>query len=85
QKDPVNGMFPVMRSCRDGHSTFGIVELLDVRQGCQLVPKFRGVHVDKELTPVTVLDAYDNFYLNNRLDKTMYMSLFWQERSDGDG
>ncbi|KAH7102016.1 hypothetical protein BKA62DRAFT_617982 [Auriculariales sp. MPI-PUGE-AT-0066] len=85
QRDPVNGMFPVKRSRRDGHPVFGVVELVDVRRGCQLVPKFGATLIDKTLTPHTVLDAYEEFYLNNQLDKSMYMSLFWDDESDRDG
>jgi len=78
-------MFPVTRSfSSDGQQQYGIVELADIRRGCQLVPKFGRSAVDQNLTAKTVLDGYNDFYLNNRLDKDLYRSVYWEVSDDDD-
>jgi len=81
----VNGMFPVARSFgSDGKQQYGIIELADVRRGCQLIPKFGRSNVAHNLTPHSVLDGYDEFYLNNRADKDSYQSIYWEVSDDED-
>jgi len=78
-------MFPISRSCSgDGTQQCGIIELIDVRRGCQLIPKFGRTAINRQLTPNTVLDRYNEFYLNNRLDKASYRSVYWEVSDDDD-
>lgn len=66
-------MFPIKRCVRrDGTLECAILELVDVRRSCQLVPRFGEERIDRTLTPLTVLDGYDSFFLNNRVDKDAY-------------
>ncbi|KAH7069397.1 hypothetical protein BKA62DRAFT_628937, partial [Auriculariales sp. MPI-PUGE-AT-0066] len=74
----VNGMLEVVRlRTANGDPQREIVELADIRRSCQLVPKFGDASINRSVTPTTILDEYDEFYLNNRLDKNMYNTLFW--------
>ena len=85
QHDSVNGMFPISRSRNSsGVQQYGIVELVDIRRGCQLIPKFGQNAVDRSLTPLTIMEQCDLFYLNNRLDKESYRSIHWEASDDED-
>lgn len=85
QTNAVNGMFPVRREFQaSGARSFGIVEVVDIRRACQLFPNFGSRSVDRSLTPKTIIDAYDDFYLNNRLDKDAYRSIHWESTDDAE-
>ncbi|KZV93652.1 hypothetical protein EXIGLDRAFT_592830, partial [Exidia glandulosa HHB12029] len=69
QRNTVNGMYPVKKDyLRNGRRSAAIVEVIDIRRACQLFPKFGSADVPRALKPTTILDAYDEFYLNNRAD-----------------
>lgn len=74
QSNAINGMYPISRSSDGG----AIVEVIDIRRACQLIPKFGRMAVDRSLTSLTILDGYDHFFLNNRLDKDSYRSIYQQ-------
>ncbi|EJD43074.1 hypothetical protein AURDEDRAFT_20402, partial [Auricularia subglabra TFB-10046 SS5] len=70
QTNGINGMFPLRWSyTRDGSREMSIVQVIDVRRACQIFPKFGRDAVDRALTSTTILDAYEAFFLNNRVDK----------------
>ena len=79
----INGMHEINRSRRpDSAQESGIIELVDIRRACQLVPQFGSQRVDRKLTPLSIMNEYDGFYLNNRLDKDMYRNTYWKESED---
>ncbi|KAH7097312.1 hypothetical protein BKA62DRAFT_586406, partial [Auriculariales sp. MPI-PUGE-AT-0066] len=76
--DRVNGMYSIEKAYRpDGQREYGIVELVDVRRACQLVPKFGTEQVDRSLKPNTILESFNKFYLNQFQDKEAYRSIYW--------
>ena len=61
QRDSDTGMYRVKR---DPRGKFGIVEAIDLRRSCHLLPEFGRADVDRTLTPFSVLDKCDSFLLN---------------------
>ncbi|KAH7090985.1 hypothetical protein BKA62DRAFT_626299 [Auriculariales sp. MPI-PUGE-AT-0066] len=79
--DHVNGMYSLEKAYRaDGRRESSIIELVDVRRACQLVPKFGTGQVDRKLRSNTILEGYDKFYLNQYLDKDAYRSMYWNDK-----
>jgi len=85
QTDPVNGMHMVTR-CRNiqGEPECAIVELVDVRRACHLMPKFGRQDVARAITSESILDNFDDFFLNKWIDKDMYRSMYWNEAESDD-
>ena len=83
QANKINGMFPLKRSIRaDGKVEAEIIEVIDIRRACHLYPAFGRSSIDRGLTSLTILDAYESFFLNNRLDKDAYRSIHWEDTED---
>ncbi|KAH7106711.1 hypothetical protein BKA62DRAFT_684880 [Auriculariales sp. MPI-PUGE-AT-0066] len=77
QPNRVNGMFYVeLARSANGAIQTGIVEVLNIRRACQLIPKFGRDKVDKRLHSGNIMDAYGSFYVNNRADKYAYRSIY---------
>lgn len=69
-------MYPVKRATRANGERMGdIIELSQVRQAVQLLPKM-GAKADRRLTCTNSLEACSEYYLNNFSDKEVYFSIF---------
>ncbi|KAJ7820515.1 hypothetical protein B0H14DRAFT_3147084 [Mycena olivaceomarginata] len=60
----------------NGFANASIVHLTDIRQTCQLFPKFGRADVDRDWTTDTVLDQCTAFYLNNWGSMYAYKSIW---------
>lgn len=74
-------MFRIARSYKSGRGRakekeYGIVEVVDLRRSCHLLPEFGPNEVDRSLTSYTVLDAFDTFFLNDFVDKHAYRTMY---------
>ncbi|KAH7090887.1 hypothetical protein BKA62DRAFT_664021 [Auriculariales sp. MPI-PUGE-AT-0066] len=77
QPNRVNGMFHVeLARSTNGAIQTGIVEVLNIRRACQLIPKFGRDKVDKPLHSGNIMDAYSSFYVDNRGHKDAYRSIY---------
>ncbi|KAJ7307752.1 hypothetical protein DFH08DRAFT_720062 [Mycena albidolilacea] len=60
----------------NGTSNGSIIPLTDIRQTCQLFPKFGRDNVDPGWTTDTVLDNCTSFYVNNWASLYAYQSIW---------
>ncbi|KAJ7754747.1 hypothetical protein B0H14DRAFT_2540813 [Mycena olivaceomarginata] len=60
----------------NGFANASIVHLTDIRQTCQVFPKFGRADVDRDWTTDTVLDQCMAFYLNNWGSMYAYKSIW---------
>ncbi|KAH7097851.1 hypothetical protein BKA62DRAFT_674734 [Auriculariales sp. MPI-PUGE-AT-0066] len=79
REDDINGMYLVKKPPQP---QLVIVEVNSLRRAAHLFPKFGVGKVDRKLTPLTVLDAYNAFYLNNHVDKDAFRSIYWEIGED---
>ncbi|KZV82698.1 hypothetical protein EXIGLDRAFT_810315 [Exidia glandulosa HHB12029] len=78
RRDPTTKMYRISRSFKPGQTSqkeVAVVEVMDLRRSCHLLPEFGASDVDRALTPYTVLDAFDHFYLNDFVDKHAYQTM----------
>jgi hypothetical protein len=81
RENEVNGMFAVRKPPT---RNLVIVPVHSLRCTAHLFPRFGERKVDRELTTLTVLDAYDEFFLNNRVDKDAYRTIYWDVGDEED-
>ncbi|KAJ7309310.1 hypothetical protein DFH08DRAFT_719326, partial [Mycena albidolilacea] len=60
----------------NGFSNASIISLTDIRQTCQLFPKFGRDDVDATWTTDNVLDTCTAFYVNNWASLYSYQSIW---------
>ncbi|EJD47511.1 hypothetical protein AURDEDRAFT_163383, partial [Auricularia subglabra TFB-10046 SS5] len=68
RRDPDSALYKISREfTSEKQVKLGVIEILDIRRSCQLFPRFGPEPVDRKLTTHTVLDAFNDFLLNDCL------------------
>ncbi|EJD51489.1 hypothetical protein AURDEDRAFT_56899 [Auricularia subglabra TFB-10046 SS5] len=77
QRDADSALYKVSRSfTREKEVEMGIIEVIDIRRSCHLFPRYGPEPVDRRLTSNTVLDAFNDFLLNDAVDKHAYDTIY---------
>jgi hypothetical protein len=76
RRDADSGLYRLTRSVgTQGGSDIGIVDVIDLRRSCHLLPDFGSTPIDTKLTSADTLDAFSAFFLNDCVDKHAYRTM----------
>ncbi|EJD46430.1 hypothetical protein AURDEDRAFT_164664 [Auricularia subglabra TFB-10046 SS5] len=77
RRDPDSALYKTSRQFTSRKEVkLGVIEIMDVRRSCQLLPCFGPEPVDRRITSHTVLDLVNDFLLNDMNDKHAYRTIY---------